>query len=146
MGTRTWAETGAVSGLGLFSAFQGRGVRHSCLVPQPLASLNDRDASRSARRKRTGCVEPYVQIIQGRSTRSPALPARTEHPQGGGQGWPQEYQSFERIEYFWAGMAEGVDDSSKDFIKSTDGGSIPEVATFCQSIKNGKWNKTTAET
>ena len=126
-------EVGIVSGLGLLRAFQGRGVRHSCLVPQPLATLSRRDASRSARRKRTGCVEPYVQIIRGRSTRSPALPARTEHPQGGGHGGPRSYQSFEGKEYFWARRAEGLDNSSKDFIKSTDEGSILEVATFCQS-------------
>jgi len=123
-----WPMAGAwsVSGLGLLRALRGQRRRHSCLVPQPLATLSSRDASRSARRKRTGCVEPYDQG-------PPARPRYRRGPstlKGQGRGWPQEYRSFEGIEHFWARMAEGVDDSSKDFIKSTDEGSILEVATF----------------
>ena len=52
---------GKVSGLGLLKALRGQRRRHSCLVPRARASLSSRDASRSARRKRTGCVEPYDQ-------------------------------------------------------------------------------------
>lgn len=94
----------SVSGLGLLRALRGQRRRHSCLVPQPLAPLSSRDASRSARRKRTGCVEPYDQG-------PPARPRYRRGPstlKGQGHRRPQEYRSFERIEHFWAGMASGV--------------------------------------
>ena len=62
----------------LAQVLRGRAVVTRTSFLGLVATLSSRDASRSARRKRTGCVEPY----EIRSTRSPALPARTEHPQG----------------------------------------------------------------
>lgn len=118
-----------VSDLGLLRALRGQRRRHSCLVPQPLATLSSRDASRSARRKRTGCVELYVQVNKvhplARATGADRAPSR-----GTGQGWPQEYRSSNGIEKQRAGMAEGVDDSPMDLIRSTGEGSILEVAIF----------------
>ena len=143
-GTKGTAGPGVVhlgQGPGLFllsrlaQVLRGRAVVTRTSFLGLVATLSSRDASRSARRKRTGCVEPY----EIRSTRSPALPARTEHPQGGGQEGPRSYQSSNGKEDFWAGRAEGLDNSPMDLIRSTGEGSILEVATFCQSIKNGKW-------
>lgn len=118
-----------LSDLGLLRALRGQRRRHSFLVPRSLATLSSRDASRFARRKRTGCVELYVQVIKvhplARATGADRAPSR-----GTGHGGPQEYRSFERTEHLQARRAEGVDDSSKDFIKSTDEGSILEVAIF----------------
>lgn len=88
----------------LAQVLRGRAVVTRTSFLGLVATLSSRDASRSARRKRTGCVEPY----ETWSTRSPALPARTEHPQGGGQEGPRSYQSFEGKEYFWAGRAVGA--------------------------------------
>ena len=65
----------------LAQVLRGRAVVTRTSFLGLVATLSSRDASRSARRKRTGCVEPY----EIRSTRSPALPARTEHPQGVGR-------------------------------------------------------------
>lgn len=54
---------------------------------------------------------------------------------------------FQREEDSRAGMAEGIDDSPKDLIRSTGESSILEVATFLQSIRliekmeNGKRRK-----
>ena len=103
-----WPQPGTGSGsdLGLLRALRGQRRRHSCLVPQPLTPLSSRDASRSARRKRTGCVELYD---QNGSTRSPALPARTEHPQGGTGGYGLKGLTSSDEKYFRAGMAERAD-------------------------------------
>ena len=120
-------RAGLVSDLGLLRSLRGRGVRHSCLVPLPLASLSSRDASRSARRKRTGCVEIYVQII--RSTRPPRY--RRDRPPSRGRGGDglgsADLPKGRRLS---CGDGRGVDDSPKDLIRSTGEGSIPEVATF----------------
>lgn len=64
-----------------------------------------------------------------RYRRGPPPPSRGVG--GGTDGLRSTDLSKGRAFYFWARMAEGVDDSSKDFIKSTDEGSILEVATFC---------------
>ena len=69
------------SDLGLLRSLRGQRRRHSCLVPQPLATLGSRDASRSARRKRTGCVELYELVHPlARATGADRAPSR-----GGGR-------------------------------------------------------------
>lgn len=107
MGTRT-GQDWVVSGLGLLRSLRGQRRRHSYLVPRPLATLSSRDASRFARRKRTGCVEPYVQVIQEGSTRSPALPARTEHPQGAGAPMASGLPIFRKERTFSGADGRGV--------------------------------------
>lgn len=72
-----WQGPGFFSDLGLLRSLRGQRRRHSCLVPQPLATLSSRDASRSARRKRTGCVELYELVHPlARATGADRAPSR----------------------------------------------------------------------